>query len=79
MCGSLLNLPRESNPDTDLYNIKTKKQNKISILSQASPGSCFYHYYECWLGLFKTEIYGQKAITYPMRVLCDDFFTAVHC
>lgn len=74
MCGSLLNLPRGSSPDTDLYKEITRKQNKIPFLSQASPGSCFYHYYEYWLGLFKTEIYGQKAITYPMPVLCDDFY-----
>lgn len=42
--------------------------------SQASLVSCFYHYYEYWLGLFKTETFGQKAITYPMPVLCDDFY-----
>lgn len=58
MCGSLLNLPRGSSPDTDTGRRK-KKRKKIPILSQASPVSCFYHYYEYWLGLFKTEIFGQ--------------------
>ena len=38
---------------------KEKKKKKIPILSQASPVSCLYHYYEYWLGLFKTEIFGQ--------------------
>lgn len=53
---------------------KKKKQKKIPILSQASPVSCSYHYYEYWFGLFKTEMFGQKAITYPMPVVRDDYY-----
>lgn len=56
---------------------KDNKNKQIPILSQASPVSCFYHHCEYWLGLFKTEIIGQKAITYPMPVLYDYNYSAL--
>lgn len=58
MCGSLLSLPRGSSPDTDQF--KTDNNKKNSTLNQASSVLSFYHYHECCLGLFKTEILRQK-------------------
>lgn len=51
-----------------------KKQKQNSNLKSSISSIMSYHSYEYWWELFKTEIFGQKAITYPMPVLCDDFY-----
>lgn len=74
MCGSLLNLPRVSSPDTDLYKRNDKKTKQNSNLKSSISSIMFLSLLWILVGLVWDWNIWTIAITYPMPVRCDDFY-----